>query len=76
MPFRAKAPKALWIGRLDAIADKISKGDYLLIQFGHNDQKIEDQTRYTIPNQPFKDYLKRYIEKAKLRSNTYPRYSD
>lgn len=54
-------------GRLDAIADKISKGDYLLIQFGHNDQKIEDQTRYTNPESTFKDYLKRYIEKAKLK---------
>lgn len=26
--------------------DNISKGDYLILQFGHNDSKIQDQNRY------------------------------
>jgi lysophospholipase L1-like esterase len=34
-------------GALDAIAGELRKGDVLLIQFGHNDEKIEDPTRYT-----------------------------
>lgn len=29
-------------GKLDLIDNNIKEGDYLLIQFGHNDQKVED----------------------------------
>lgn len=40
--------------RLPAIYDKISEGDFLFIQFGHNDEKKEDPDRYT---EPFSDYM-------------------
>lgn len=40
-------------GRLDVIKENIKKGDLLLIQFGHNDQKKEDPLRFT---EPFSDY--------------------
>src|SRR5687768_15917430 len=33
-------------GWVDGIAKDIRAGDVLLIQFGHNDEKIEDPTRY------------------------------
>ncbi|HEY4379810.1 MAG TPA: rhamnogalacturonan acetylesterase [Acidobacteriaceae bacterium] len=36
------------------------KGDYYLIQFGHNDQKA-DAARHTDAEGSFKDYLQRYI---------------
>ena len=36
------------------------KGDYYLIQFGHNDQK-PDAARHTDAEGSFKDYLQRYI---------------
>ncbi|HSY00414.1 MAG TPA: SGNH/GDSL hydrolase family protein, partial [Streptomyces sp.] len=36
-------------GRLDVILDAIRPGDLLVIQFGHNDSKIADPTRYTEP---------------------------
>lgn len=36
-------------GRLKAIEEKIGAGDFLFIQFGHNDEKKEDPTRYTEP---------------------------
>ncbi len=36
------------------------KGDYYLIQFGHNDQK-SDAVRHTDAEGSFKDYLQRYI---------------
>ena len=36
------------------------KGDYYLIQFGHNDQKI-DPARHTDAEGSFKEYLQRYI---------------
>ncbi|MBQ8597802.1 MAG: rhamnogalacturonan acetylesterase [Lachnospiraceae bacterium] len=40
--------------RVPAIYDRITEGDFLFIQFGHNDEKIADPTRYT---EPFSDYM-------------------
>jgi lysophospholipase L1-like esterase len=37
------------------------RGDYYLIQFGHNDQKT-DPARHTDSQGSFKDYLQRYID--------------
>ena len=42
-------------GRWQAVLDSITEGDYVFIQFGHNDEKIQDSTRYT---EPFTSYLK------------------
>lgn len=39
--------------RLSAIDKELSEGDFLFIQFGHNDEKSEDPSRYT---RPFGDY--------------------
>lgn len=33
-------------GRWDTLISRVQKGDIVLIQFGHNDQKKEDNTRY------------------------------
>ncbi|MEW9672764.1 rhamnogalacturonan acetylesterase [Ammoniphilus sp. 3BR4] len=52
-------------GRLAPILDQIEKGDYLFIQFGHNDEKIEDPTRYTEPYTTYKSHLKQYIDGAR-----------
>lgn len=52
-------------GRLDAIESKISKGDFLIIQFGHNDEKKDAPERYTEPFSTYKDNLKKYINVAK-----------
>ena len=40
-------------GRWQLVMDSLKKGDYVFIQFGHNDEKINDSTRYT---EPFGDY--------------------
>ncbi|NUP18935.1 MAG: rhamnogalacturonan acetylesterase [Streptomyces sp.] len=53
------------LGRLDHILGLITKGDYLLISFGHNDEKSDDPTRYTIPATTYKTYLSQYIDKAR-----------
>ncbi|WP_405728989.1 rhamnogalacturonan acetylesterase [Streptomyces sp. NBC_00028] len=53
------------LGRLDHILGLITKGDYLLISFGHNDEKSEDPSRYTIPATTYKSYLSQYIDKAR-----------
>lgn len=47
-------------GALAKILSDIKTGDYLLIQFGHNDSKKEDQTRYTDPD-TYQSYLTQYL---------------
>ena len=54
-------------GRLDVILGVIGPGDFLLIQFAHNDEKSEDPTRYTEPWTTYQDYLRLYIEGARAR---------
>jgi pectinesterase len=55
------------LGRLDHILGLIKKGDYLLICFGHNDEKADDPARYTIPATTYKSYLSQYIDKARAK---------
>ncbi|MEQ7895295.1 GDSL-type esterase/lipase family protein [Xanthomonas arboricola] len=57
-------------GRLDAIAKDLRAGDVLLIQFGHNDAKHEDPTRYTDPQGDYQQFLRRYIATARDKGAT------
>ena len=57
-------------GRLDAIAEEIGAGDVLLIQFGHNDAKREDATRFTDPATDYPRFLQRYIQLAREKGAT------
>lgn len=54
-------------GRLDAILATIGPGDLLLVQFGHNDQKVTDASRYTEPWSTYQDNLRVYVEGARQR---------
>ncbi|UYQ65833.1 rhamnogalacturonan acetylesterase [Streptomyces peucetius] len=54
-------------GRLDAVWDRIRPGDVLLVQFGHNDAKSADPTRYTEPWSTYQEHLRRYVEGARAR---------
>ena len=54
-------------GRLAEILDEIKAGEFLFIQFGHNDQKIEDESRGTDPYTTFQEYLTQYIEGARTK---------
>jgi lysophospholipase L1-like esterase len=58
-------------GRLAAIEERIGEGDFLFIQFGHNDEKDQDPTRYTTPFGTFKENLKTYIAVAR-NHGAYP----
>ena len=58
-------------GRLNAIDEQIGAGDFLFIQFGHNDEKSEDPTRYTEPFSSFMVNLETYIKVARDHS-AYP----
>lgn len=41
-------------GRWETVRNKIRKGDYVFIQFGHNDEKT-DEKRHTDPGSTFDD---------------------
>ncbi|WP_054942888.1 rhamnogalacturonan acetylesterase [Paenibacillus ihuae] len=53
-------------GRLDTIMEEIKEGDYLFIQFGHNDQKW-DEARHTDPHTTYPEYLRQYIARARAK---------
>lgn len=53
-------------GRLDRIFQQIGEGDYLLIQFGHNDEK-DDPDRHTSPWGSYGEHLKRCIDGARAK---------
>lgn len=44
------------------IRDILRPGDYVLIQFGHNDSKQDDPNRYTDPDTTYREYLNTYID--------------
>jgi lysophospholipase L1-like esterase len=52
-------------GRLEVVLEAIRPGDLLLIQFGHNDEKSADPTRYTEPWTTYQDYLRQYVDGAR-----------
>lgn len=58
-------------GRLETIKEQIGEGDFLFIQFGHNDEKIQDPARYTEPHTSFIDNLGLFIRTARDRG-AYP----
>ncbi len=47
--------------------DSLNKGDYVFIQFGHNDGKETDSTRYTNPKTSFRYNLIRYVEETRSK---------
>lgn len=49
----------------DPVYEQIQKGDYVFIQFGHNDQKKTDATRYTNPHTAYRHNLIRYIKETR-----------
>ncbi|MEF2964957.1 rhamnogalacturonan acetylesterase [Paenibacillus sp. M1] len=52
-------------GRLAAIEKDLQAGDYLFIQFGHNDGKQEDPARYADPERDYPGNLQRFIACAR-----------
>jgi Lysophospholipase L1 and related esterases len=53
-------------GRLKPIMEEINEGDFLLIQFGHNDEK-DDEERHTDPDTSYKTHLMKYVDAARER---------
>ena len=53
-------------GRWDNVLSKIQKGDYVFIQFGHNDEK-DDPKRHTDPGTTFDANLRKLVEETRAK---------
>ncbi len=56
-------------GLLDLIMERIKPGDFLFVQFGHNDEK-PDASRRTEPFGTFQDQLNMYLKAARSKQAT------
>ena len=53
-------------GRWEKVISQVKKGDYVFIQFGHNDEK-SDPKRYTAPGSTFDENLKRFVNETRAK---------
>lgn len=54
-------------GLWEEVLSNLKEGDYLLIQFGHNDMKSENERLYAAPFSAYTDNLRTFIEAAKRK---------
>ena len=57
-------------GRWKSVLDSLQSGDYVFIQFGHNDEKIKDSTRYTEPFTSYRENLERFVRETREKGAT------
>tara|TARA_R110002050_G_scaffold286121_2_gene436300 strand:+ start:33668 stop:34405 length:738 start_codon:yes stop_codon:yes gene_type:complete len=57
-------------GRWQKILDSLRSKDFVFIQFGHNDQKAKDSTRYTNPYTQYRYNLERYVKETREKGAT------
>ncbi|MGL4519869.1 MAG: pectinesterase family protein [Phocaeicola sp.] len=53
-------------GAWEVVLNRIQKGDYLFIQFGHNDEKSNEK-RHTVPGGTFDANLTRFVNEARAK---------
>ncbi len=54
-------------GLWEKVISQVKKGDWVFIQFGHNDEKINDSTRYTNPSSTFRQNLARFVKETQAK---------
>jgi lysophospholipase L1-like esterase len=54
-------------GRWQAVYEKLVPGDYVFIQFGHNDSKKEDSIRFADAHTAYRDNLLRFIKETRSK---------
>ena len=57
-------------GRWQKVTDYLKADDFVIIQFGHNDEKVEDPKRGTDPATSFRDNLRRFVRETRAKSAT------
>lgn len=53
--------------RWEKILNEIKPGDFVVIQFGHNDQNKKNKVVYADPEKAYPDYLRLYIDEARAK---------
>lgn len=51
--------------RWDAVVQQLRPGDWVFIQFGHNDEKSEDPSRYAAPHTTYRKNLTRFVSETR-----------
>lgn len=54
-------------GRWQVVFDSLKAGDYVFIQFGHNDQKYKSPDRYTNPYSGYRQNLTKYVNDVRSK---------
>jgi lysophospholipase L1-like esterase len=54
-------------GKWDAVLKDLKPGDYVFIQFGHNDQKYKDPNRFTNPYTGYRQNLVKYVTDTRAK---------
>ncbi len=54
-------------GLWDKVCKNLKPGDYVFIQFGHNDAKESDTTRFAAPHTNYRANLVKYVEDSRSR---------
>jgi lysophospholipase L1-like esterase len=54
-------------GRWQKVVDSLKPGDWVIVQFGHNDEKSADPTRFTEPHGAYRENLIRFVRDVKGR---------
>jgi lysophospholipase L1-like esterase len=57
-------------GRWAKLVAELVAGDFVIIQFAHNDEKKEDPKRYTDPATTFRENLRRFINETRAKGAT------
>lgn len=57
-------------GRWEKMMSGVKKGDFVIIQFGHNDEKIKNPDRYSAPGSSFDDNLTKMVKDVKKKGAT------
>ncbi|WP_373056635.1 rhamnogalacturonan acetylesterase [Zunongwangia sp. H14] len=57
-------------GRWQEVKEKLKPGDFVFIQFGHNDQKVKDPERYTNPLTQYRANLEKFVKEAREKGAT------
>ncbi len=60
----ARSSKSFYDNHWSPIRDSLQQGDFVFIQFGINDAKSDDTTRYTDPFTTFQDYLTLFVNES------------
>ncbi|MBC9797218.1 rhamnogalacturonan acetylesterase [Sinomicrobium weinanense] len=57
-------------GCWDKVLSRLKQGDYVFIQFGHNDQKFKDPSRYTNPYTGYRQNLEKFVQETREKGAT------